>query len=63
MNGMRSIRPHTIIFLDVYSFEYTMVDADSGNIGGSKSNEFHVIANTGEDDLLIDEKGLVLILK
>ena len=40
--------------------EYTMVDADSGNIGGSKSNEFHVIANTGEDDLLIDEKGVGL---
>ena len=34
-----------------------MVDADSGgNIGGNKSNEFHVIANTGEDDLLIDER-------
>ena len=38
--------------------EYTMVDADSGNIGGSKSNEFHVIADTGEDDLLIDENGI-----
>ena len=35
-----------------------MVDADSGNIGGSKSNEFHVIANTGEDDLLIDKSGV-----
>ena len=38
--------------------EYTMVDADSGNIGGSMSNEFHVIADTGEDDLLIDENGI-----
>ena len=38
--------------------EYTMVDADSGNIGGSKSNEFHVIADTGEDDLLIDQDGI-----
>ena len=38
--------------------EYTMVDADSGNIGGSISNEFHVIADTGEDDLLIDENGI-----
>ena len=38
--------------------EYTMVDADSGNIGGSKSNEFHVIADTGEDDLLIDQNGI-----
>jgi prolyl-tRNA synthetase len=35
-----------------------MVDADSGNIGGSKSNEFHVIADTGEDDLLIDQDGI-----
>jgi prolyl-tRNA synthetase len=35
-----------------------MVDADSGNIGGSKSNEFHVLAEAGEDDLLIDEKGI-----
>ena len=38
--------------------EYTMVDADSGNIGGNKSNEFHVIAETGEDDLLIDQDGI-----
>ena len=36
----------------------TNLDADSGNIGGSKSNEFHVIANTGEDDLLIDKDGV-----
>jgi len=38
--------------------EYTMVDADSGNIGGNISNEFHVIADTGEDDLLIDDNGI-----
>jgi prolyl-tRNA synthetase len=38
--------------------EYTMVDADSGNIGGNESNEFHVIADTGEDDLLIDQDGI-----
>ena len=36
--------------------DYTIVDADSGNIGGNESNEFHVIADTGEDDLLLDEK-------
>ena len=35
--------------------DYTIVEADSGNIGGSESHEFHVIADTGEDDLLIDE--------
>ena len=38
--------------------EYTVVDADSGNIGGNESNEFHVIADNGEDDLLIDDHGL-----
>ena len=26
-----------------------MVDADSGEIGGSRSQEFHVIADSGED--------------
>jgi len=35
--------------------DFTMVDADSGNIGGSESHEFHVIADTGEDEILLDE--------
>jgi len=34
--------------------DFTIVDADSGNIGGNESNEFHVIADTGEDDLLLN---------
>ena len=42
---------------DEIGLEYTIVDADSGNIGGSESHEFHVLADTGEDDLLIDETG------
>ena len=36
--------------------DFTVVDADSGNIGGNESNEFHVIADTGEDDLLLDDQ-------
>ena len=36
--------------------DFTIVDADSGNIGGNESNEFHVIADTGEDDLLLDNE-------
>jgi len=36
--------------------DFTIVDADSGNIGGNESNEFHVIADTGEDDLLLDSQ-------
>jgi len=35
--------------------DYTIVDADSGNIGGDVSHEFHIIADIGEDDLLLDK--------
>ena len=28
---------------------YRAVDADSGSIGGSRSQEFHVLADSGED--------------
>lgn len=31
---------------------FRIVDADSGAIGGSGSQEFHVIANSGEDELI-----------
>jgi len=32
--------------------DYTKVDADTGNIGGSESHEFMVLADTGEDAIL-----------
>lgn len=31
---------------------YTVAEADSGNIGGSKSHEFHALAEIGEDTLV-----------
>lgn len=31
------------------SLEFRIVDADSGEIGGSRSQEFHVLADSGED--------------
>jgi prolyl-tRNA synthetase len=34
------------------SLGYTQVEADTGNIGGSESHEFMVLANTGEDAIL-----------
>ncbi|MFT7144718.1 MAG: prolyl-tRNA synthetase [Alphaproteobacteria bacterium] len=34
--------------------EYRQVLADTGAIGGNYSHEFHVLAETGEDDLLFD---------
>ena len=33
--------------------EFTVVDADAGAIGGAGSQEFHVVAETGEDALLL----------
>ena len=37
--------------------EWRMVDADSGEIGGEFSHEFHVLAQTGEDTLIFDTEG------
>ncbi len=34
-----------------FGFEFRVVAADSGAIGGSMSHEFHVIADTGEDTI------------
>ena len=31
--------------------EFRPVIADTGSIGGSASHEFHVLANSGEDDI------------
>ena len=36
--------------------EYRVVNADSGNIGGDKSEEFHVLAESGEDLLAISDE-------
>ena len=35
--------------IEACGLEYTMVEADSGSIGGASSHEFMVIAETGED--------------
>lgn len=39
---------YTAIF-ERLELEFRIVDADSGEIGGSRSQEFHVIADSGED--------------
>ena len=36
---------------------FRIVKADSGNIGGSASEEFHVLANSGEDLLAVSDSG------
>ncbi|MGB1558251.1 MAG: proline--tRNA ligase, partial [Oceanococcaceae bacterium] len=49
-------RAYTRIFERI-GVDYRIVAADSGNIGGSKSEEFHVLADTGEDLLALSDSG------
>ncbi|WP_375191898.1 proline--tRNA ligase [Marinobacter sp.] len=44
-------RTYCAIF-DRLGLEYRPVQADSGAIGGSASHEFHVLASSGEDDIV-----------
>jgi prolyl-tRNA synthetase len=37
--------------------QFRIVKADSGNIGGSRSEEFHVVAGSGEDLLAVSDGG------
>ena len=43
------------IMLEEIGFEYKVVSADNGQIGGSESHEFHVIAENGEDELIFSD--------
>ncbi|MGH8442403.1 MAG: proline--tRNA ligase, partial [Nevskiaceae bacterium] len=38
------------------SVQFRIVKAESGNIGGSRSEEFHVLANSGEDLLAVSDR-------
>ncbi len=40
-----------IRIFDRIGFDYRLVSADSGSIGGDSSHEFHVLADSGEDDI------------
>ena len=46
---------YTAIF-DRLGLDYRVVDADSGEIGGSRSQEFHVIADSGEDAIAYSDE-------
>jgi len=47
---------YTAIF-ERLGLEFRVVDADSGEIGGSRSQEFHVIADSGEDAIVWSDEG------
>ncbi|WLD59488.1 proline--tRNA ligase [Salinispirillum sp. LH 10-3-1] len=42
---------------DRLGLDYRAVQADSGSIGGSGSQEFHVLADSGEDDIAFSTEG------
>jgi len=42
---------------DRFGFKFRAVEADSGNIGGSSSHEFHVLADSGEDQIVFSDQG------
>jgi prolyl-tRNA synthetase len=46
---------YTAIF-ERLGLEFRVVDADSGEIGGNRSQEFHVIADSGEDALAYSDE-------
>ncbi len=40
-----------------FGFSFRAVVADSGNIGGNQSHEFHVLADSGEDEIVFSDQG------
>jgi len=49
-------RAYTSIFSRL-GLDFRPVIADTGSIGGSASHEFHVLANSGEDDIAFSDSG------
>ncbi len=52
----KTMRQTYINIFDSLGLDYRIVKADSGAIGGSESEEFHVLANSGEDLLAFSDK-------
>lgn len=51
------VRGAYIRILDRMGLDYRIVAADSGDIGGAKSEEFHILAGSGEDALAVSTEG------
>lgn len=52
-----NMRAAYVRIMDRLGVDYRIVAADSGAIGGSQSEEFHVLAGSGEDELAVSEDG------
>jgi prolyl-tRNA synthetase len=48
----RVVEAYKKIF-DAFELDHVMVDADTGNIGGTRSHEFQVLSEVGEDEILL----------
>ena len=55
-DSYQSMREAYIKIFDSLGLDYRIVKADSGAIGGSDSEEFHVLADSGEDLLAFSDK-------
>ena len=55
-HSYQSMKEAYIKIFDSLGLDYRIVKADSGAIGGSDSEEFHVLANSGEDLLAFSDK-------
>lgn len=53
----RNMRGAYRAILDRMGLDYRVVAADSGAIGGAQSEEFHVLAGSGEDELAVSTDG------
>lgn len=55
-NSYQSMRDAYVKIFDSLGLDYRIVKADSGAIGGADSEEFHVLADSGEDLLAFSDK-------
>ena len=53
----QSVRLAYSAILDRINLDFRVVAADSGMMGGSKSEEFHILASSGEDELAYSPEG------
>jgi prolyl-tRNA synthetase len=54
--GYQQMYAAYVAIFERLGLEFRIVDADSGEIGGNRSQEFHVIADSGEDALAYSEE-------
>lgn len=56
-NEYQNMRATYCRIFDRLGLDYRVIEADSGAIGGSGSHEFHVLAESGEDDIVFSDSG------